>query len=228
MSDNYNYKVEELKETIPSNLPHIKFKIIVIGDTSVGKTEIIKQYTTKEFSENEKPTVGVDFYKKTFKINEDYIKVKIWDTAGQERYKFITNAYIKGSQGILVVYDITNEVSFNNIENWIERACDKYDQNIKIILVGNKSDLENERKVKTETALEKAEKLKIPLMEVSALKDLNIKEVFEKLLLSMYEDKKTKVMEAEEDNNLNSSEEEIEMAENEKREKSDYLCYPFI
>ena len=223
-----NYKVEELELTLSSKLPHIKFKIILIGDTGVGKTKIIKQYITKEFSDNSKPSVGVDFYKKTFKINEDFIKVKIWDTAGQERYKFITNAYIKGSQGILIVYDITNEVSFNNIENWIERACDKYDQNIKIILVGNKSDLENERKVKTETALEKAKKLKIPLMEVSALKDLNIKEVFEKLLLSMYEDKKAKKMEKEDVQYLNSSEEEIDLAESEKREKADYYCFQSI
>ena len=223
-----NYKVEELKLSISSKLPHIKFKIIVIGDTGVGKTKIIKQYATKEFSDNAKPTVGVDFYKKTFKINEDYIKVKIWDTAGQERYKSITNAYIKGCHGVLVVYDITNEDSFNNIEKWIERTYDIYNQNIKIILVGNKSDLENERKVKTETALEKAKKLNMPLMEVSALKNLNIKEVFEKLLLSMYEDKKAKKIEKEDAHYLNSSEEDIDLAESEKREKADYYCFQFI
>ena len=186
---NEKYKIVELTESLSfSNNPYINFKIIVIGDSSVGKTNIIKTYTTKTFKENTQPTVGVEFYTKAFKINNEYVKLEIWDTAGQERYQSVANSYYRGSHGALVVYDITKEESFINIEKWIRNTIDKSNKNIKIVLVGNKIDLTDKRKVQTEDALEKARELNMPLIETSALENTNIKEVFEKLLLNMYEE----------------------------------------
>ena len=239
------YKIIELTESLSiSNNPYIKFKIIVIGDASVGKTNIIKTYTTNTFKENTQPTTGVEFYTKPFEINKEYVMVEIWDTAGQERYQSVTNSYYKGSQGALVVYDITKEVSFINIEKWIKRTNDKLNENIKIILVGNKIDLADKRIVQTETALEKAKELNMPLMETSALENKNIKEVFEKLISNMYEEyEKTKpklkknkkakeknFINIEEGINLDKNEEEnnieegIELDKNEEENKNYYCC----
>ena len=92
------------------------FKIVLIGDTSVGKTNILSKYLTDEFDPESKATVGVEFGTKNFKIENNIVKVQIWDTAGQERYRSITNAYYKGAKGALLVYDITNKKSFDNLD----------------------------------------------------------------------------------------------------------------
>ena len=218
---NEKYNIIELEKSLSfSNNPYIKFKIIVIGDASVGKTNIIKAYTTNSYNENTKPTLGVEFYTKTFEINKDYVMVEIWDTAGQEKYQSVTNSYYRGSQGALIVYDIANEESFNNIGKWLERANEKLNENAKIILVGNKIDLADQRKVQTETASEKAKELNMPLMETSALENKNIKEVFKMLLINMYEEyekEKIKKKEKEKVKNLKINEKEIKLDKNEER-----------
>ena len=218
---NEKYNIIELEKSLSfSNNPYIKFKIIVIGDASVGKTNIIKAYTTNSYNENTKPTLGVEFYTKTFEINKDYVMVEIWDTAGQEKYQSVTNSYYRGSQGALIVYDIANEESFNNIGKWLERANEKLNENAKIILVGNKIDLADQRKVQTETALEKAQELNMPLMETSALENKNIKEVFKMLLINMYEEyekEKIKKKEKEKVKNLKIIEKGINLDTNEER-----------
>ena len=218
---NEKYNIIELEKSLSfSNNPYIKFKIIVIGDASVGKTNIIKAYTTNSYNENTKPTLGVEFYTKTFEINKDYVMVEIWDTAGQEKYQSVTNSYYRGSQGALIVYDIANEESFNNIDKWLERANEKLNENAKIILVGNKIDLADQRKVQTETASEKAKELNMPLMETSALENKNIKEVFKMLLINMYEEyekEKIKNKEKEKVKNLKIIEKGINLDTNEER-----------
>ena len=103
----------------------IIFKVVLIGDSGVGKTNILSRYVRDEFSIETKSTVGVEFGSKIVKLNNINIKVQIWDTAGQERYKSITNAYYKGAKGAFVVYDISKKETFDNINKWIEELKNK-------------------------------------------------------------------------------------------------------
>ena len=128
------------------------FKLVLIGDSSVGKTNILSKYLNDEFDQNSKPTIGVEFATKNFEIENNIVKTQIWDTAGQERYRAITSSYYKGAKGCLLVYDITRKESFENIDKWISDLKSAGNENMSIILVGNKSDLENERKVTKEEA----------------------------------------------------------------------------
>ena len=150
------------------------YKVIIIGDTAVGKSNILSRYVKDEFSSNSKSTVGVELGIKFLKIKNTKTKIQIWDTAGQERYRAITSSYFKGSNGCFIVYDITNEASFNNIENWYEQIQKETSKDIPILLVGNKCDLEDERKVPIEKGKEKAQNLNCAFFETSALKKINI------------------------------------------------------
>ena len=187
---------------------YYKLKLIVLGDSGVGKTNIIHRYITDTFSTETKATIGVEFFIKTFRVNNDIIKLEIWDTAGQERYKSITSAYYKGSKGALLVYDITRYPTFENLEKWMNEINEKVKGSLKMMIIGNKSDLKDERQVSTETALEKAKNLNIPFMETSALESINIKEAFECILKEMYKEfKKEEIIKA----NLNNRPEGIKL-----------------
>ena len=164
------------------------FKIVLIGDTSVGKTNILSKYLTDEFDPESKATVGVEFGTKNFKIENNIVKVQIWDTAGQERYRSITNAYYKGAKGALLVYDITNKKSFDNLDKWISDLKINGDEKISIVLLGNKSDLENQRVISTEEGKNKAEFFKFAFMETSALNGNNIERAFDELIKEVYRD----------------------------------------
>jgi small GTP-binding protein len=133
------------------------FKVVLIGDSGVGKTNIMSRYIKDEFSIETKTTVGVEFGAKKLEINGNNIKAQIWDTAGQERYKSITNAYYKGAKGALIVFDITRPSSFESVDKWITELKSKCDVDVSIIMIGNKCDLENERAVSKEESLKKAE-----------------------------------------------------------------------
>ena len=124
-----------------------KIKIIVVGDSGVGKTNLVNRFTSNKFDTNSKSTIGVEFVYKTLKINKEIIKVEVWDTAGQERYRSITSSYYKGANGAIIVYDITDEDSFKNVESWMNEVIKKGKQNMQFLLVGNKKDLINERVV---------------------------------------------------------------------------------
>ena len=163
------------------------YKVIIIGDTGVGKSNILSRYVKDEFSSNSKSTVGVELGIKFLKIKNTSTKIQIWDTAGQERYQAITSSYFRGSDGCFIVYDITNETSFNNIEKWFDKIHEENDKEIPVIIVGNKCDLENERKIPTEKAKEKAQNLKCAFYETSALKAINIEQIFEELVNTIYD-----------------------------------------
>ena len=186
--NNEDIVIEEVVS--PQVKEDFKLKIVVVGDSGVGKTNLIKRFITNEFNQNFKATIGVEFMSKTYKINKHLFKIEIWDTAGQERYKSITAIYYKGSKGALIVYDTTAQSTFNNIDKWIMEIKDKTSKDIKLMIIGNKIDLKDEREVKNEEALKKADTLGIPLMETSALDATNVKEAFYDLLKEIYKDMK--------------------------------------
>ena len=162
------------------------FKIVLIGDTSVGKTNILSKYLSNEFDPDSKATVGVEFGTKDFKIENNIVKVQIWDTAGQERYRSITNAYYKGAKGSLLVYDITNPKTFESLDKWLSDLKTNGEEKISIILVGNKTDLEDQRKITIEQGKEKAEFYKLAFIETSALNGNNIEKAFSELITDVY------------------------------------------
>jgi small GTP-binding protein len=131
-------------------------KIVLIGDSSVGKSNILLRYLRNDFKYDSKATVGVEFGSKNFSIEGTNIKAQIWDTAGQERYRSITNAYYKGAKGALVAYDITRPSTLDSVDRWITELKKSSDENVTIILIGNKCDLEEERMVSISEGEEKA------------------------------------------------------------------------
>ena len=162
------------------------FKLILIGDSAVGKSNILLKYLKNEFDKNSRATVGVEFGTKNILINGKKVKIQIWDTAGQERYRSITSAYYKGAKGAFIVYDITNKSTFDNIDKWISDLKLNGDQNICIVILGNKSDLNESRQVSTNDGMKKAEMFKTAFMETSALNGENIGEAFEELIEEIY------------------------------------------
>ena len=163
------------------------FKLILIGDSSVGKSNILLKYLKGEFDPNSKATVGVEFGTKSLKINEKKIKVQIWDTAGQERYRSITSAYYKGAKGAFIVYDITRKDTFDSIDRWAADLKANGDQNISIVLIGNKCDLEENRQVPKDDGIKKSEEFKTAFLETSALNGENIEKAFNELIQQIFE-----------------------------------------
>ena len=174
-----------------------KLKIVVIGDSGVGKTNLIRRFISNTFTENSKATVGVEFTSKSYKINEHIFKIELWDTAGQERYKSITAVYYKGAKGALVVYDTTSKSSFDNIDKWMEEIKDKTDKDIKLMLIGNKIDLKEYREVPNVNGINKAKDYGVPIMETSALDATNVNKAFSDLLREIYKDMKNKIKKGE-------------------------------
>ena len=158
------------------------FKLILIGDSCVGKSNILLKYLKNQFNENSKTTIVVEFGTKNIIINNKRIKIQIWDTAGQERYRSITSAYYKGAKGALIVYDITRKNTFDNIDKWITDLKLNGDKNICIIILGNKSDLIDKREINKNDGIKKAEMYKTAFLETSALNGDNISKAFDELI----------------------------------------------
>ena len=162
--------------------PSVTFKILTIGESGVGKTSILRRYVENKFERHHLATIGIDFQSKTIKIKNKDIKLKIWDTAGQERYRNIANQTFKGADGIILVFDITDEYSFSRISDWMEQINANISKDeIGLILIGNKCDLE-ERMVPYEKGEEKAQDLGIDYYETSALNGQGINDAFEALV----------------------------------------------
>ena len=175
------------------------FKIIIIGDSGVGKSNILGRYLTNTFKQDTKSTVGVEFGSKKISVNGVNIKLQIWDTAGQERYRSITSAYYKGSKGCFIVYDITSNQTFEDVEKWYEEINKSGDKGISIVLVGNKCDLEQERKVTVEMGEEKARNLNCPFFETSALNNTQIEKIFQVISEDIYSKSKNEKKDDEDD-----------------------------
>ena len=162
------------------------FKIIVLGDCAVGKSNILSKYNKNIFNKSSKSTIGVELITKFYKFENKIIKVNIWDTAGQERFTSMITTYYKGAKGALLVYDITRRNTFNNIDNWLKELVSINSERISIVLIGNKSDLTLLRKVSKNEAQLKADKYGIKFYETSALDSYNIKFAFEDLIKDIF------------------------------------------
>jgi len=162
-------------------------KIVLIGDCNVGKTNLISRFTRNEFNSQSQSTIGVEFSTKSMDINGTIVKSQIWDTAGQERYRSITNAYYRGAVGALVVYDITKHSTFENVKRWISEVKEHTDQNIHIMLVGNKVDLMLNRAVSTEEARNLAQENGYSFIETSAYTSKNVEDAFTQTIRGIYD-----------------------------------------
>jgi small GTP-binding protein len=161
--------------------PKYTFKILMIGDESIGKSSILQQYVENTFFNKYTSTIGIDFNIKYTNVNDNNIKLQIWDTAGQERFKSLTTSYYRLVNGIVLVYDISNRKSFENIDKWINDINDYANPESYVILVGNKAD-SNNREVSTEEGIDKANELNISFIETSAKTNMNIDKCFEILI----------------------------------------------
>jgi small GTP-binding protein len=150
-------------------------KILTLGDTTVGKTSIVLQYTTQKYNTQILSTIGVDFKSKVINIDNNKVKMLIWDTAGEERFRNIASQYYNGADGALLIFDITKKSSFERIVYWINELSQKKNINeLGLLLVGNKIDLEKERQVQKEEAERFAKENNLKYYEVSAAKNINI------------------------------------------------------
>ena len=177
------------------------FKIVLVGDSSVGKTNLFLRYIKNEFDPQTKATIGVEFGTKIIKINNYNIKIQIWDTAGQERYKSITSAYYKGAQGAFLVYDITNKSSFLNIDKWIRDLKNNGDEKIVLFLIGNKNDLNDDRVIDTNEEKNKAKENKMFFLETSAKNNDNVNNAFDEIINNIFDVYKNLI--EEEENTIN-------------------------
>lgn len=156
------------------------FKIIIIGDSGIGKSSILFRFSDDTYNENYISTIGVDFKIKTIFINGKIIKLQIWDTAGQERFRTITTSYYRGSHMIFLCYDITDRQTFYNVEEWIKEIKKYANHNVKVILCGTKSDLKIMRQVSYEEGKTLADKYNFSFYETSAKNNVGVTELFEK------------------------------------------------
>ncbi|KGN58606.1 ras-related protein RABA4c isoform X1 [Cucumis sativus] len=174
LQSNFNQKIDYV------------FKVVLIGDSAVGKSQLLSRFARNEFSLDSKATIGVEFQTKTLNIDQKAIKAQIWDTAGQERYRAVTSAYYRGAVGAMLVYDMTKRQTFDHIARWLEELRGHADKNIVIMLIGNKSDLGSLRVVPTEDAKEFAQMENLSFMETSALEATNVEAAFNTILTEIY------------------------------------------
>ncbi|KAL1489366.1 hypothetical protein ABEB36_014279 [Hypothenemus hampei] len=153
------------------------FKLLIIGDSGVGKSSLLLRFSDNTFTGSYITTIGVDFKIKTVNIDGQKVKLQIWDTAGQERFRTITSTYYRGTHGVIIVYDVTNGDTFANVKRWLHEI----DQNCEVVnrvLVGNKNDTPDRKVVLTEDAQRFADTMNIQLFETSAKDNINVEEMF--------------------------------------------------
>lgn len=154
------------------------YKIVLSGDSGVGKSCLISRFTKNEFNAESKSTIGVEFFTKNVTVDDKIIKVQVWDTAGQERYRAVTSAYYRGAVGALMTYDITKWRSFNNMQRWLTELKELSTLDVVLMLVGNKSDLTHLRSVSVKDAQDFADQNQMLFIEASALDATNVEQAF--------------------------------------------------
>jgi len=174
------------------------FKVVLIGDSGVGKSNLLSRFTRNEFNIESKSTIGVEFATRSINVDGKTVKSQIWDTAGQERYRAITSAYYRGAVGALLVYDIAKHATYVNVTRWLKELRDHADTNIVIMLVGNKSDLKHLRAVPTEEAKAFASENGLSFIETSALDASNVESAFQNILTEIYRIVSNKALEQSE------------------------------
>ncbi|XP_023766489.1 ras-related protein RABA6b [Lactuca sativa] len=172
------------------------FKTVLIGDSAVGKSNLLSRFAKDEFHLDTKPTIGVEFAYRNTKLGDKIIKAQIWDTAGQERFRAITNSYYRGALGAMLVYDITRNETFENVRKWLQELREFGDPDMVIVLVGNKSDLVDLREVEVEDGQKLAEVEKLCFLETSAKENLNVEDAFLQMITKIYKIASQKSLEA--------------------------------
>jgi len=186
-----------------NKVPDLIIKLLIVGNSSVGKSCILSRYCNDIFNNTFISTIGIDFNIKRIKVNNKNIKLQLWDTAGQERFKSITVGYFRGSQGALVVYDVSDRKSFENVVNWIKDLKEHGNKSMDLFLIANKIDLD--RVVSTEEGKNLAKNYNIPYFECSAKSGDNIDNIFESIsiiisqkIIKISDSNKTIVLQKEE------------------------------
>ncbi|XP_018496327.1 ras-related protein Rab-35 [Galendromus occidentalis] len=195
------------------------FKLLIIGDSGVGKSSLLLRFADNTFSGNYITTIGVDFKIRTIEVDGERVKLQIWDTAGQERFRTITSTYYRGTHGVIVVYDVTNGESFANVKRWlheIDQNCDVVNR----ILVGNKNDDPQRKVVLTEDAQAFADRMNIELFETSAKDNFNVEEMFNAVTRMVLKTKKEELR----DNLMTSKNDNVRLRKNQKGKKGSKCC----
>ncbi|KAL4424704.1 hypothetical protein ABPG77_000047 [Micractinium sp. CCAP 211/92] len=165
--------------------PLAKYKLVFLGDQSVGKTSIITRFMYDKFDTTYQATIGIDFLSKTMYLEDRTVRLQLWDTAGQERFRSLIPSYIRDSSVAVVVYDVTSRQSFLNIQRWVEEVRAERGSDVIIVLVGNKTDLVDKRQVSIEEGDAKARELAVMFIETSAKAGFNIKALFRKIAAAL-------------------------------------------
>lgn len=196
MTNNCDLHIPPSSRTMAKTYDYL-FKLLLIGDSGVGKTCILFRFSEDAFNTTFISTIGIDFKIRTIELDNKKIKLQIWDTAGQERFRTITTAYYRGAMGIMLVYDITQEKSFENIKNWIRNIEENASADVEKMLLGNKCELTDKRQVSKERGEQLAIEYGIKFMETSAKASINVEEAF----LTLASDIKAKTEKRMEANN---------------------------
>ena len=196
------------------------FKIVLIGDTSVGKSCLLTRFADDQFTENYVTTIGVDFRFKTMIVMDKIVKVQVWDTAGQERYRSITNAYYRGAEGILIVFDVTKKESFENIQNWINEVTVYTGKDVIMICLGNKNDLK--KYIDNKEINEFKKKTGLEIINVSAKTGDGVEDAFKHIIELLI--KKSMNKEEEKNKGINLGENKNNNQTNNNEKNDDRCC----
>jgi small GTP-binding protein len=162
--------------------PDLLLKLVLIGDSGVGKSNLLGRFVRHNFNPESKTTIGVEFATKMLQVKGKSVKAQIWDTAGQERYRAITSSYYRGAVGAMVLYDITSTLTFKSVPKWLRELREHAEANVIVMLVGNKVDCEEERSVSSEEAATLAQREHLLFIETSAKEATNVTDAFDRLI----------------------------------------------
>lgn len=189
-------------------------KLLLIGDSGIGKSCLLLRFVEDKFNPTFITTVGIDFKIRTIESNGKKLKLQVWDTAGQERFRTITTAYYRGAMGIVLVYDVTDTRSFENIKSWYKTVTQYANENTQIFLVGNKCDDEENRQVSKTQGEELATELQVPFLEVSAKQNIDVETIFYELAKMIQEKHKDDSTFANNPNNIDFSKKTFKLRPN--------------